>query len=627
MKILDLYINGFGKFHGRNLSFEDGLNIVYGKNEAGKSTIHTFIRGMLFGIEKQRGRASRNDLYSKFEPWENSGTYEGQLRLEHKGHIYRIERTFQKNKKEFKIVDETVGKEIEPTKAFLDDLLCGLSETAYNNTVSIGQLKSATDEGMVSELKNYIANLNTTGNLALNITKAVAFLKGQRKELEAQMVPEAARTYTSLLSEIRNTEKEIASPEYENQIQSYQRLRVEVKDTLEEKQREKEELLQKAARGKQVLSNNQFTDQDSITAYSLKTQTTFDEYSEAKASCNKKSRKVLSVLSLVIATLLLCGAGATYYFGNSSYLSLTYGIDYMVFCASFVGAAIIFYLIGLILFLRLRHRQKDMEMSAKVLQEIFSRHLGDSTISQEAMRAFQTRMAEFTRLSSAITKSEAAIEQKAAEIAELAGRQEMCSEVIEKQQKSQWELEKKLEHLSACKTQAEGLKHILAENDRIREEIAAVDLALETMTGLSSSIRDSFGLYLNKTASDLIAGITGGIYTSMSVDENLNVFLNTKTKLVPLESVSSGTMDQVYLALRLAAAKLIQTGGEGLTECSDQMPLIFDDSFVLYDDDRLKTALKWLVKAYDGQIIMFTCHQREAQMLTANLIPYHLIEI
>ena len=64
MKILDIYINGFGKFHGRNLSFEDGLNIVYGKNEAGKSTIHTFIRGMLFGIEKQRGRASRTVSYT-----------------------------------------------------------------------------------------------------------------------------------------------------------------------------------------------------------------------------------------------------------------------------------------------------------------------------------------------------------------------------------------------------------------------------------------------------------------------------------------------------------------------------------------------------------------------------------
>lgn len=620
MKILDLYINGFGKFHGRNLSFEDGLNIVYGKNEAGKSTIHTFIRGMLFGIEKQRGRASRNDLYSRFEPWENSGTYEGQLRLEHREHIYRIERTFQKNKKEFKIVDETAGREVEPTKAFLDDLLCGLSETAYNNTISIGQLKSATDEGMVSELKNYIANLNTTGNIALNITKATSFLKGQRKEYESQMVPEAARTYTSLLSEIRNIEKEITSPEYENQIQEYQRLRIEVKDTLETKQKEKEELLQKAARGKQVLVNNQFTDQESITSYSMRTQGTFDEYMEAKESCTKKSKKVLSALSLIVATLLLCAAGAVYYLGPDNHLTVSYGIDYLTLIAVAVGGAIIFYLVGLILYLRLRHRQKDMELSGKVLQEIFSRHLGDSAISLEAMRAFQARMAEFTRLSSAISKSETAIDQKAAEITELQNRQETCGEVIEKQQKTQWELEKRLEHLSACKTQAEGLKHILSENDRIREELSAIDLALETMTVLSSSIRDSFGLYLNKTASELISGITGGIYTSLSVDENLNVFLNTRTKLVPLEQVSSGTMDQVYLALRLAAARLI-LGDSG------EMPLVFDDSFVLYDDDRLRTALKWLVKACSGQIIIFTCHQREAQMLTANLVPYHLVEI
>ena len=65
MKILSLHIDGFGKFHDRDISFEDGLNVVYGKNEAGKSTLHTFIKGMLFGIERQRGRASKNDTYSK----------------------------------------------------------------------------------------------------------------------------------------------------------------------------------------------------------------------------------------------------------------------------------------------------------------------------------------------------------------------------------------------------------------------------------------------------------------------------------------------------------------------------------------------------------------------------------
>ena len=620
MKIIDIYINGFGKFHGRNLTFRDGLNIVYGKNEAGKSTIHTFIRGMLFGIERQRGRASRNDLYSKYEPWENSGTYEGQIRLEHKNHIYRIERTFQKNKKEFKIVDETAGREIEPTKAFLDDLLCGLSEEAYINTVSIGQLKSATDEGMVSELKNYIANLNTTGNLALNITKSAAFLKAQRKELESQMVPEAARTYTSLLSEIRNTEKEISSPEYENQIKEYHRLRSQIKTSMEEHQKEKEELLQKAARGRQVLTSNHFPDQSSINACLAKAQESYDEYVEAMEACSRKPRKIFSVLTLVIATMLLCATGVLYYLGEANYFTAYYGLDLLLLLGIFIGTAMIFYLIGLILFLRLRHSQKDMEMSARILQEILSRYLGNTEITPEAIQAFQTRMAEFTRLSSAVSKSEAVIAQKAAEIEELSRKQENCGESIEMQQKGQWELEKKLEHLSNCKTQAEGLKHILAENDRVREEISAIDLAMETMTSLSSSIRNSFGLHLNKTASDLITGITGGIYTSMSVDENLNVFLNTKKKLVPLEQVSSGTMDQVYLALRLAAATLIQEGTE-------RMPFIFDDSFVLYDDDRLRIALKWLISTYSDQVIIFTCHQREAQMLTANLIPYHLVEI
>ena len=46
MKILSLHIDGFGKLHDQDISFQDGMNVVYGKNEAGKSTLHTFIKGM-----------------------------------------------------------------------------------------------------------------------------------------------------------------------------------------------------------------------------------------------------------------------------------------------------------------------------------------------------------------------------------------------------------------------------------------------------------------------------------------------------------------------------------------------------------------------------------------------------
>lgn len=612
MRLLDVYISGFGKFHDKSISFEDGLNIIYGKNEAGKSTLHTFIRSMLFGMERLRGRAAKTDSYSQFLPWENKGGYEGRLRLEKDGKVYRIERNFQ-NSKEFVIVDETLGREIEPTRAFMDSLLNGLSETAYINTISIGQLKSATDAGMVAELRNYIANLNTSGNMALNITKATAFLKTQRKSLESQIVPEAARSYAALLGEIRNIEKEITLPEYENHLTGYRKQREQVSKSIAEKQQEKEELLQKIARGRQLLNSNQFTDGDSIASYESDAKAVYSKYQAARDACSRGASKLLMILAFAGCAACLAGCGVLTFLSPLGSLSPVLALG--------AGATgILLLTAGFILAFKRNSVKKEFNYSSKLLQEIFSRHLGDSSISSQAMDAFCQRMAEYARLHTTLVKSEETASALAKEIGSLQEQQTTCTEVIEKQQRAQWELEQKLEHLSNCKNQAQALRQVLAENDRLSQEIAAIDLAQETMTSLSTSIRNSFGLYLNKEASQLIHQITGGIYNSMSVDENLHVFMNTKTKLVPLNQVSSGTMDQVYLALRLAAAKLIQKG-------EDSLPLIFDDSFVLYDDERLRTALRWLVKAYPGQIIIFTCHQREAQMLTANQIPYHLISI
>ena len=611
MRLLELHIDGFGKFHDRTISFNDGINIIYGKNEAGKSTLHTFIRGMLFGIERGRGRAAKNDLYTKYEPWENSGTYEGWLRLEKDGTIYRIERRFRKENKSLKIINETKGLEEEATPAFVSSLLDGLTETMYNNTISIGQLKSATEDGMVTELKNYIANMNTTGNISLNITKATAFLRNQKRSLEAGLIPEASREFTSLLAEIRNVEAEIAGPEYENQLAAYQNMRTQVKGLIDNTQTQKKDLDEKLANGKKVLSDNGFTDRASVDAMSSDAERLYSEYNTLNGECNKKSRKVLSGLTAVLGIAGLGAAAALGYFNLTAYLPV---------CGAAAAAAVIFFIISLFILQKDKEYHRLFDNTSSELGALLARHLGDSAVSEDAMNAFRARMGEFSKLCDMVTQSEAEIRKFLEDLSNLQTKQAGCSEMIEKQQRTQWELEKKLEHLSNCKNKAKALKRTLAENDRIHDEIVAIDLAQETMADLSSSIRDSFGLYLNKEASQYITGITGGIYDSMSIDENLNVFLNTKTKLVPLENVSSGTMDQVYLALRLAAAKLLQGSGSGF-------PLIFDDSFTQYDDERLKTALEWLASAYGGQIIIFTCHRREAQMLRARQVEFQLIEM
>lgn len=611
MRLLELHIDGFGKFHDRTISFNDGINIIYGKNEAGKSTLHTFIRGMLFGIERGRGRAAKNDLYTKYEPWENSGTYEGWLRLEKDGTIYRIERRFRKENKSLKIINETKGLEEEATPAFVSSLLDGLTETMYNNTISIGQLKSATEDGMVTELKNYIANMNTTGNISLNITKATAFLRNQKRSLEAGLIPEASREFTSLLAEIRSVEAEIAGPEYENQLAAYQNMRTQVKGLIDNTQTQKKDLDEKLANGKKVLSDNGFTDRASVDAMSSDAERLYSEYNTLNGECNKKSRKVLSGLTAVLGIAGLGAAAALGYFNLTAYLPV---------CGAAAAAAVIFFIISLFIRQKDKEYQRLFDNTSSELGALLARHLGDSAVSEDAMNAFRARMGEFSKLCDMVAQSEAEIRKFLEDLSNLQTKQAGCSEMIEKQQRTQWELEKKLEHLSNCKNKAKALKRTLAENDRIHDEIVAIDLAHETMADLSSSIRDSFGLYLNKEASQYITGITGGIYDSMSIDENLNVFLNTKSKLVPLENVSSGTMDQVYLALRLAAAKLLQGSGSGF-------PLIFDDSFTQYDDERLKTALEWLASAYGGQIIIFTCHRREAQMLRARQVEFQLIEM
>ena len=77
MKILELIIRNFGKLSDRHIKLSDGINLIYGENESGKSTVHTFIKGMFFGLERGRGRAALNDTYSLYEPWENPNFYSG----------------------------------------------------------------------------------------------------------------------------------------------------------------------------------------------------------------------------------------------------------------------------------------------------------------------------------------------------------------------------------------------------------------------------------------------------------------------------------------------------------------------------------------------------------------------
>lgn len=729
MRLIDLHIDGFGKFHDLDLRFAEGMNILYGHNEAGKSTLHAFLQAMLYGLERRPGVGSAAKLHKKYRPWDAPERFGGTLRLAHEGQVYRIVRDFNADDLSadgaatttasgagltggagagngaaamagtgaaplasggrtdgaaapaagadacpLEIWNETTGVRVTDPRGFLQAMLGGISETAFENTVSIGQLRSATSRSMVHELKSYITNLSTTGDMSLDSAGALKLLRQQRSALEAKRVPEAAKSYAQLIGEIRNIEREIAQPEYENQLRKFQALRSEVRTEQVDRQTRREELLQKTAAQEAVLTQAGFDSADDIRDAKEQADTL---YSLCQIGAEPRERAIRIALPLLFGLLtILCGIAAVLITAvESPAFAARFnlapqkvpglvaavsgsGLSATILVAASIGLLVLCMLLFVWRLYANAARTGFLRETAAELSAMLTKQIGAAEISDDAMESFRTHMDELTRAEEELETHRTALAELSAELQNLSNDERRYDVELQKQNEKQTELEGKLQHLTNVKNRAEMLKRTLDENDAISTEIDAINLAAETMTELQGSIQSSFGHYLNKEAGELIAGITGGVYDSMWIDQNLDIFMNTPGKIVPIEDVSSGTMDQIYLALRLAAARLIQgdtgaaastsgagtsasgevasTGAVGVqtsTSSADtgaveaRLPLIFDDSFAMYDEQRLASALRYITEIHHGQILLFTCHTREQHILENEDVNFNLIEM
>ena len=184
MKIRELYLKNFGKFSNERIILNDGINLFYGDNESGKTTIHTFIRSMLFGLERGRGRASANDTFSLYEPWENPNYYSGVLRFESGGKNFCLTRNFDKYGKSALLVCEDDGEEFSLEHGDLEILLNGLKASNYDNTIAIGQMKVEINQSLAVELQNYATNYYSTGNSDVDLDGALAEIRNKKKGVE-----------------------------------------------------------------------------------------------------------------------------------------------------------------------------------------------------------------------------------------------------------------------------------------------------------------------------------------------------------------------------------------------------------------------------------------------------------
>ena len=618
MKILELHINSFGKLKNKHIRFSDRFNLIYGYNEAGKSTIHSFIKAMLFGMDRTRVRANPNDAWSRYLPWDLGADYSGSMKVSYKDSVYRIERNFSRQAAApLTLIDETGGEKIDSPQNFINTkFLNNMSMLAYDNTVSISQLKSSTDHDMTIELKNYIANMNNSGNPVINIEKALDILKKERRAYASRIVPEASKNYAANLSTIRSIENNLNIPKdsskAQNLILDKQRLDMQINKL----GAAKEELISKLSANRQKLSDKSISSAADIEERKKEAQELFENYQHFAANSKANMYKFAGIVSLVLSAIFAIFIVYMYLFNKltqlSSHMSYSHNITMIFLIIAFIIASVS----ALICMLAYSKDRNALDTHLGYLYELLNIHTRLSI--EPGLSNFNSKMDKLLTVLDEVDAQQQELDRLSKELSELNGKKQSVLSGIDSSNRSVWEQEKELEQLADLSDENEALKAVIDENERLQFEVDALDLSIETMDSLSSTIKDSFGVYLNKEASEFVKGITGGIYDSMSIDENLDIALNTKNKLIPMNQMSSSTIDQIYLALRLATAKLMSKGS---------LPLFLDDSFVNYDNSRLRTVLDYLYKSYRSQIIIFTCHTREEQTLRSIGAKFNFLKI
>ncbi|MBQ6839190.1 MAG: AAA family ATPase [Oscillospiraceae bacterium] len=177
-----------------------------------------------------------------------------------------------------------------------------------------------------------------------------------------------------------------------------------------------------------------------------------------------------------------------------------------------------------------------------------------------------------------------------------------------------------IDSLGRCKGQMEtlGQEEVLSRqldgvNQRLQKlelTYSALELAQQTLTAASAELQRRFAPRISQRTQELFGKLTGSRYDRLTLGEDLSLQIGAEQETILRESRwrSDGTIDQLYLALRLAVAE----------ELTPDAPLVLDDALVRFDDIRLEAAMQILAETAESkQIILFTCQSREKNILSA----------
>ena len=624
----------FGKLGNETLSFHPGLNVIYAPNESGKSTWCAFIRAMLYGVDSsERSRAGYLPDKLRYAPW-SGAPMEGSMELTSDRFDITITRTTKAKgapMREFTATYTDSNVPVEGvTGANAGEMLTGVSRDVFCRSAFIAQGTVAVTGS--PELERRISSIVSTGEEQTSYTEADETLRAwQRKrrfnrrgylpELEAKMddTQRLLCTMDSTVDEIDTLETQL-----DDIAERCTALEAAVTDS---RKRQRRESLEKLSGGRAELRAAGEA-HDSALAELAQAKDAYracpfgaisaDEADERAAddlaeldALRAKSRPKGTPWAAVICFILAVAGAALYTHFQS--------VALIVFAALFCVAAVVL----LMRYSKLRRAAADArDQRHRILDRYGARSASDIRRALENQRelctALESAQEEERRTREAYEAARGRQEQleeaalgeldfsggssEAARLSRQLAAERQNAELVSAKIAS---LRGKLAAVGDPLVLASDLKSMEEEYDALNDEYDALTLAADTLRAADSELQSRFSPQLGKLAAQYMSFMTGGRYSDVLIDRDFSARTKTQDDTVARDSeyLSAGTLDLMYLAVRLAVCELAMPAGEAC-------PLIIDDALVNLDEERLKQAMALLRElSRRRQVILFTCRE------------------
>ncbi len=607
MKIKNLKINGFGKLENKEIELENSINLIYGKNEAGKSTILKFITSMLYGLTKNKNGGSIPEI-EKYEPWK-AEEFSGKITYElDNGEKYEVYRDFKKkNPKIFNKNLEDISKNftIDKTKGnqfFYDQV--GIEEEIFTSSIITKQAEVKLDEKAQNILIQKISNILGTGDDNTSYETIVNKLK---KKLNDEVG--TANTKERPINIVENRIEELLNQKKE--LESYQESKFNIEETIKQKreniEKEQKELeeLRIANLKKEKLKEDESRikiGQEMINTIKQEIETAKSENEHYKIEKKKRiGKKQIIILPFLIILIILNFIFIKNRIVNvigMAIIMLGYFIDVM-FCLKKQQKAE----------KKVQSKKKEIEEKIKILEQNKQQQINslDETKKnyEEKLIAIQkeNHIENLDNLLNKIDEKQRQINEDTLNLHTL----EIDNNTILPKLEKLVNIEEELEDLQEEKRDLEE------KRENIKRTLEYLEIAYYKMKEqITPKFTEELSLTMEK--------ISGGKYKRVSINTSGEMIVEENTgEYINAENLSIGTLDQLYLSLRLATIKEMT---------KENMPIILDEAFAYYDAERLKNILEYLSNEYaDKQVIIFTCTNREEEILNSLKFKYNKIEL